>query len=213
MASNVTSSSIQRIGSELARGARTSEGVERAAPLFRTVLELLLRGEPVTAADIAAAAGREEREIAEALAGFEPVERDAAGRIVGIGLTLNPTPHRFRAQGRELYTWCALDTLVFPSLLLIDAEVESPCPASGTPVRLTVTPDGVSAVEPDTAVVSVVPIDRAPNIRTAFCDHVHFFRSPGDAATWLAEHPGGRVLPVRDAFALGKGFADGLLSE
>jgi len=61
---------------------------------------------------------------------------------------------------------------------------------------------------PPGAVVSVVPIEHAPNIRTAFCDHVHFFRSAGDADAWLREHPGGTVLPVADAFALGRGFAE-----
>ena len=201
---------VERIGSDLARGARTGEGVDRAAPLFRTVLRLLVRGEPVTVAAVAAAAGRDERDVAEAIDAFQPVERDESGRIVGMGLTLNPTPHRFRVDGRDLYTWCALDTLVFPNLLGVRADVESPCHKSGTPVRVTVTPDGVTAVEPGSAVVSVVPIERSPNIRTAFCDHVHFFRSAEDATTWLAEHEGGRILPVREAFALGRSFAAGL---
>ncbi|HKC84179.1 MAG TPA: organomercurial lyase, partial [bacterium] len=31
--------------------------------------------------------------------------------------------------------WCALDTLIYPSLLGVEAEVVSPCHASGTPVR------------------------------------------------------------------------------
>lgn len=203
---------VERIGSDLARGARASEGVERAAPLFRTVLRLLLRGEPVTLAAVAAAAGKDERDVAEAIDAFQPVERDESGRIVGMGITLNSTPHRFRVDGRDVYTWCALDTLVFPTLLGIRAEVESPCHETGTPVRVTVTPDGVTAVEPGSAVVSVVPIEHVRNIRTAFCDHVHFFRSAEAATAWLAAHDGGRILPVREAFALGRSFAAGLMA-
>jgi alkylmercury lyase len=196
---------IQQIGSDLARGARTSSDVDRVAPLFPIIARLLLRGRPLTIAEIAAAAGRPEAEVRDALDALEPVERDGEGRVLGLGLTHVPT---FRVDERDLYTWCALDTLIYPSLLGVEAEVVSPCHASGTPVRLTATATGVSGVEPPGAVVSVVPIEHAPNIRTAFCDHVHFFRSAADADAWLREHPGGTVLPVADAFALGRGFAD-----
>jgi alkylmercury lyase len=199
---------IQQIGSELARGARADDNVDRVAPFFPIITRLLLRGRPLTSVEIAAAAGRPEKPVRDALDALEPVERDAEGRVVGLGLTLVPTPHHFRVEGRDLYTWCALDTLIFPSLLEITAEVVSPCHASGTPVRLTATAAGVSGVEPAAAVLSVVPIEHAANIRTAFCDHVHFFRSAADAGPWLREHPGGAVLPVAEAFALGRGFAD-----
>lgn len=201
---------VERIGGELARGARTSDGVERISPIFRTITQLLLRARPVTVAEIAAATGRPEAEVSEALDSLAPIERDAEGRVLGLGLTLVPTPHRFRVEGRDLYTWCALDTLTFPSLLGVRAEVESPCQTTGTPVRITVTPDGISSVDPASAAVSVVPIDRAPNIRSAFCDHVHFFRSKEDAGAWLEQHPGGLVVTVAEGFALGRGFAEGL---
>ena len=199
---------IQQIGSDLARGARASEDVDRIAPFFPVIARLLLRGRPLTAAEIAAAADQPEAIVREALDALEAVERDGEGRVLGLGLTLVPTPHRFRVQGHDLYTWCALDTLIYPSLLGVEAEVVSPCQASGTPVRLTATAAGVSGVVPPGAVVSVVPIEHAPNIRTAFCDHVHFFRSAADTGAWLGEHPGGTVLPVADAFALGRGFAE-----
>jgi len=198
---------IQAFGRELAQGARASEGVDRIFAFYPTLLRLLLRGRPLTTAEVAAAAGLPEAEVATALS-LEPIERDGEGRVVGAGLTIAPTPHRFHVDGRDLYTWCALDTLTFPPLLGVSAEIESPCQATGTPVRLTVTPDGVTSVEPSTAVVSIVPIDHAPNIRTAFCDHVHFFRAPTDASEWLAGHPGGVIVSVAEGFALGRGFAE-----
>ena len=201
---------IEQVGADLARGALPDDGAARVAPIFAVVSRLLLRAEPVTVAEIAAASGLAEAEVSEALDSLGPVERDGEARVLGLGLTLVPTPHRFGVDGRDLYTWCALDTLIFPSLLGVRAEVESPCQSSGTPVRLTVTPEGVSGVEPPGAVVSVVPIEHAPNIRTAFCDHVHFFRSAADADVWLDQHPGGKVLPVAEGFSLGRGFADGM---
>jgi len=202
-----TPTDIQTLGRELMRGARSSESVDRIFGFYPALLRLLLEGRPVTATQVAAAAGLPEDKVRDALS-VEWLERDGEGRVVGAGLTLVQTPHCFRVDGRQLYAWCALDTLTFPSLLGVTAEVESPCHATGTPVRLTVTPDGVTSAEPTTAVVSVVPLDRAPNIRTAFCDHVHFFRSGEDAREWLATHAGGMVIPIEDASALGRGFAE-----
>lgn len=39
---------------------------------------------------------------------------NTGGRIVGHELTLRETPHRFAVDGRQLFTWRALDTLIFP---------------------------------------------------------------------------------------------------
>lgn len=40
-----------------------------------------------------------------------------------------------------------------------------------------------------------------PSIRSSFCNQVHYFTSPEDAAGWLAEHPAGQVLPIAEARA------------
>src|SRR5262249_14667541 len=83
------------------------------------------------------------------------------------------------------------------------AHVTSPCRATGDPVRLTVTPNGPTDVEPSTAVVSLVAQDAPTSVRTSFCNQVHFFTSADAAKDWLAEHPDARVLPVADAFVIG----------
>ncbi len=172
--------------------------------LWRPLLQLLARGEPVTATDLAAATGRTPEQIRQALAGLPDTEYDEAGRIVGSGITLRPTPHHFEVDGRQLYTWCALDTLIFPALLGRPARVTSPCHTTGTPVHLTVAPDKVARVEPATAVVSLVTPEDLTSIRSAFCNQVHFFASPAAAEPWLAQHPGATVLPVEQAFELGR---------
>ena len=73
-----------------------------------------------------------------------------------MSLTTTKTPHALSLEGRTLYAWCALDTLFIPGLLDQVAEVESTCPTSGTRVRLIVTPEGVTSVDPTHAVLSVV---------------------------------------------------------
>jgi len=88
-----------------------------------------------------------------AAAGFEV---DAEGNVVGAALTVTPTPHCFRVKGRDLFAWCALDSLFLPGLLDETAEVASSCPSSGEEIRLTVSPGGVEAYSPATAVLTVV---------------------------------------------------------
>src|SRR5690606_33792 len=123
----------------------------RARPwLWSTLLRLLSQGRPVTTGQLSAATDASREEVREALATLPDTEYDDAGRIVGSGLTLNPTPHRFEVDGRHLYTWCALDTLMFPAVLGRTAHVASPCHATGTLVQLTVEPDRITRVEPAT---------------------------------------------------------------
>lgn len=176
--------------------------------LWHPLLRLLAHGEPVTIEQLAAATGHSSSEIRHALTGLPDTEYDEHGRIVGHGLTLRPTPHRFTLDGQQLYTWCALDTLLFPALLGRPATVESPCHATGTPVRVQVEPDTLAGVEPASAVVSLVTPQQCTSVRSAFCNKVHFFASPEAAQPWLVDHPDATVRPVAEAFTLGHQLAE-----
>lgn len=207
------SDNADHLADQLATGLAQA-GTARATPgLYRPLLRLLAGGEPVTTAALADAAGRPEPQVAQALTAWPDTEYDDAGRIIGYGITQRPTPHRFIVAGRQLYTWCALDTLIFPAILDQPAHVESPCHATSTPVRLTVHPtDGVTDLDPATAVVSIVTVEHnCDSVRTAFCDQVHFFTDAAAATGWLDQHPGMHVLPVADAYQLGAPLIDTLL--
>ena len=104
--------------------------------LLVPLLRLLVDGDPVTIEQLATAAGRTPEQVCNGLAAVPDTEYDDQGRIVGQGLTLRPTPHRFAVADQELYTWCALDTLIFPTLLERAASVESVSPTSGEPIRV-----------------------------------------------------------------------------
>ena len=175
------------------------------APFMRPVLQLLARGEPVDISQIATATGLTATRIRRLLR-VGGAEMDDDGRLVGMGLTIRATPHRFEIGGRTLYTWCALDTLMFPAVVG-RARVESPCHATGTPVRVEVSPSGVERIEPAEAVVSLVRPRAGESIRARFCDDVHFFRSADAAVPWLERHPGAIVLPVVEAFEVGRRLA------
>ncbi|XAS66727.1 organomercurial lyase MerB [Micrococcaceae bacterium Sec5.7] len=176
--------------------------------LFGPLLRLLAGGQPVTVRQLADATGRTPDDVEDALDEHPDTEHDPEGRIVGQGLTLNPTPYRFRTRGRTLYTWCALDTLIFPAILDAPAVVESSCHATGAPIRLTVDPTGgVSGVEPSGTVVSLVTPDGKVPVRTGFCNQVRFFASAHTAGPWLDAHPGATAVPVDEAHALARRLA------
>ncbi|NYI81245.1 organomercurial lyase MerB [Nocardioides panzhihuensis] len=174
------------------------------AGLLIPLLRLLVDGNPVTVEQLATASGRTVGDVRSGLGAVPDTEYDDQGHIVGQGLTLRPTRHRFTVAGEELYTWCALDTLIFPALIGRPARVESVSPVSGETIRVTIDPTaGTTVVEPATAVVSLVNPRQITSIRSMFCNQVHYFTSPEDAADWLAGHPGAEIVSVAEAYQIG----------
>ena len=175
------------LGDRLTSTAETGLHLALLVPLMRLLVEV----GPVQIDQLAGASGRSIDAVRDALAAMPDTEYDEQGRIVGHGLTLRPTRHRFTVAGRGLYTWCALDTLMFPTLLERPASIESTSPTSGATIRLTVDATGVTSIDPAEAVVSLVNPADLTSIRSSFCNQVHYFASNADAEPWLDRHRGG----------------------
>jgi alkylmercury lyase len=177
------------------------------APLALALLDELAKGEPVSVSHLARAVERGQADLAATLDGWPNVHYDHLGRVVAFaGLSVAPSEHRFEVAGRQLYTWCAWDTLFLPSLLGREARVESSCPVTGTEVRLTIGPEGVQVAEPSALQVSFpapASTDTA-DIIASFCCHVHFLAGQDVAAKWLAENQDGLTLSLDDAVELGR---------
>lgn len=202
---NVTD--IHELSARLSKLFVEGPGKEGFAEHFRQLLLLLVEGKPVSPDQVAVTMGKSREEVVGLLRELPSVELDDEGNLIGIGLTLRPTPHRFEVEGRTLYTWCALDALLFPSIIGKPVRIESPCPATGTMVRVQLTPDTVERVEPSSAVVSMITPETIEDVRSAFCNFVHFFSSSESATKWLADNPGAVVIPVADAYNLGRMLA------
>ncbi|MGH3919826.1 MAG: alkylmercury lyase MerB [Pseudonocardiaceae bacterium] len=167
------------------------------------LLALLAEGQPASRERIAATIGCPIGDVNALFAGLPEAQWDDDGRLVGLGLTLVPTPHRCLIAGRTLYTWCASDTLIFTIMLGRAVCVESICPVTGREICLNVEPDRMVAVTPATAVVSAdLPSFAVADIRATRCVHGRFFATSEAAQGWRAEHPDGTVLPVADEFAI-----------
>jgi alkylmercury lyase len=173
-------------------------------------IDLLARGKPASLEEIAATSAKSPEEVRAALDRFPSAEWDEQGRVVGLGLTLQLTPHRLELEGRTLFAWCALDALLFPILLGRPANIESPCRATGELVHIEVTPTGIEAVKPPSAVVSIVAARDPADFRSISCNNSHFFSSPEAASRWLERHPEATILPAEEAFRLGRLIAEGL---
>jgi alkylmercury lyase len=163
-------------------------------------------------AGLAAAAGYSTDRVQRAVAGWSDTEYDQEGRIVGWGLTLRPTRHKFNIDGKQLYTWCALDALFMPAVIGRPASVESPCAATGIPIQLAVDPtEGVSSLDPSSAVVSLITPEQMSSVRTAFCNPSRFFATPDAARDWQSKHPGMELFSVVDAYRASRPLSDMLL--
>lgn len=160
-------------------------------------LELLANGSPVLPDEIAILAQASPEKVLSTLHGFG-AEFDKEGKVLGLGLTLVPTPHVYEANGPKLYTWCAVDALLFPIMLGHTAQIESHDPVTGEKIQVTVSPNGVQKVEPESAVVSWVNDVDLSNIRGSVCQYVHFFTSTESASKWIARHPGKTFYPVNN---------------
>ena len=187
-----------------------SEEFWRLAPyLWR---ELATTGQPVDPERLAALADLAGMPRDEAVAVLREAgaEWDPSGeRLLGQGVTLVRTPHRYDTSGHTVWTWCAADLLELPVVVGEPARIESLCATTGDPIRVQLTPAGVDKVEPAGAVTSIVT--RAPEslgaVRTAVCEQQNFYRDSDVAAGWLAANPYGLLLPIADAFeVLGRAF-------
>jgi alkylmercury lyase len=186
------------------------------APLALALLDELAKGEPVSVSHLARAVERGQADLAAALDRWPNVHYDQLGRVVAFaGLSVAPSEHRFEVAGRQLYTWCAWDTLFLPALLGREARVESSCPVTGTEVRLTVGPEGVQVANPSALQVSFpapASTDTA-DIIASFCCHVHFLAGQSAADRWLADNPAGLTLSLEDAVELGRLATQQLLED
>jgi alkylmercury lyase len=124
---------------------------------FATIVRAIARSGALSPERFAEVMGVGVSRAEELFADLEAIgmQSDGTGNIVGAALTTQASPHKVRVGGKDLYAWCALDTLLIPGFLGETTDIESVCPISGGPVRLRVSPDCVESCEPPDAWVSV----------------------------------------------------------
>jgi alkylmercury lyase len=128
-------------------------------------------------------------------------------------------PRRYRVDvgGRPVGAGkgCSVDMYLLALALGRPIHAEATCPATGTPITVDITPDRVERIDPPTAVVAVVDLDvdlaLGPDRTDAeVCAQQPFFASAQAASRWLADHPQGRLIPVRSFHAEARRLVDRL---
>ncbi len=167
--------------------------------LFVQIQKLLLEGAPVKIEHAAKVLNVGVEHIKQVINKFGETNRQ--GDIVGVlGISLIPTPHKFKVKNKLFYTWCALDALFFPELLDIEAEIESIDYIDGTPVKLSIEKNFLRWTDPAPLFISVVNNIDDCDIRKNFCNRVHFFASKKNADKWLMENVDGEISLAEDFF-------------
>jgi len=173
-----------------------------------TLYRLLAQGHPVGEPHLADEVGLDEDSVRRLLQTWPYVYFDGAGRIIGYwGLSLREMNHRFEVDGRQLYTWCAWDSLWIPAILGKTVAVTSRCPESGQRISLTVSPEGIQEVRPVEVVMSFLRPEAGKmqeDVIMHFCHFVHFFASREHGEQWIARTPGTFLLSLKQAYELGR---------
>ena len=164
---------------------------------------------PTTVDRLAAVLERPEVETIELAWEASRVRPDEQGRLhlaapFGGG---GPSRRNVYVGGRQIpVSGCGPD--LFPAAAVLDVpfRVEDSCSATGAPIRIDFSPEGVQRVDPPGVVVAMVAPEVASEygqaeieqINLELCSQQPFFASPRAARQWLADHPGGRLVPVRE---------------
>ncbi|MFB6259336.1 MAG: organomercurial lyase [Thiohalorhabdaceae bacterium] len=186
-------------------------------PLVRALFALLAQGSPVSTEALAGATGLPVATVRRHLTAWWGLRYDSDGRIIGFwGLDLFPTRQQLRIGQRDLFAWCAWDTLFLPGLIGEEAEVTSLCPESGDDIRLRVAPEGVLDAEPEDVQLAIrVPDPEAArtDVRHAFCCDVRFLVDSWAGKRWQRQRPGVRLLSLEEGHRLGRSVWAALLEE
>jgi alkylmercury lyase len=162
---------------------------------------MLSDGQSVSVEDIAVATGNSAARLRRTLRRNPMVEWSADGRLIGLGLTLRPTHQHLKVAGRDLYSWSALDPLLLTHVLEKPVRVITSCRATGTMIRLDITPATVLAADPPSVAMSLPSHpETSGHFLPSLPAQLSFFRSAQAASTWLRDHPGYEALAVSDAF-------------
>ncbi len=201
MPTSATSGVAQKVAAAFPKLSAPEQRI--ALGLYR----LLAKAEPVSSNRLAQHLDLSTNLVREVLNSWPAVYFDDEKNVIGFwGLAVQEMPHRFKVDGRQLYTWCAWDSLFIPELLGKTAEVESTCPVSGEIISLTVSPRRVKNFSPDSAVVSFLNPTTSfdMNVIAGFCHYVLFFNSEDSGNEWIANHKDTFLLTVDEAHEIGR---------
>lgn len=160
---------------------------------------LLAGGSAVSPDQIARETGHSIEEIKSALEDAR-CTFDGDGLIVDLfGMMLAPSPHRLQIDGTAVFSCCALWAHVIPKLIDRVVLVESIDPFTNELVRLEITPERVTSIEPQTSVATLAVADAEAinrDVGSAFCRHVRHCASMESARGFAGLFSTRRIVEI-----------------
>jgi len=185
---------------------------EKEQRIAARLYKLLAQGRPIKHEYLAESLKMTTQEIDDVVDNWSGVYHDEKKTVQGFwGLALPEMKHRFLVEGRQLFTWCAWDSLFIPRIIGKTAKVQSPCPITGERIQLTVSPDGIESMAPKGAVMSLLTPAAAKvkeNVIFHFCHYVYFFKTEEAGRKWTAENEGTFLVTIEEGFELGRVLVD-----
>ena len=177
---------------------------------FKTI-QALAKGNPISPAQLANIWDMPLEQVQAILKQAEEngrVEINSQGELVGAVLSLNPTQHQILMDNQHLYAWCAYDAMYAPGVVGKPAQIVSKDPVTDRTIQVSITPDGVETIQPESAVVSVVDPggDMSAGPESTRCTHMLFFESREAAEQWKQGRTGVSILTVEEVVELAKEF-------
>jgi len=206
-------STLERVIKEYrkAYSAIPKEALELDLRVTIKTIQALAKGDPVSAAQLADIWNMPLDQVQVILKQAEKngrVEINTRGELVGAVLSLNPTQHQIFMDNQHLYAWCAYDAMYAPAVVGKPARIVTEDPVTGGNIQVSLTTDGVEAIQPESAVVSVVDPgeDMSAGPESTRCTHMLFFESRESAEQWKQDRTGVSILTVEEVFELAKEF-------
>jgi len=194
-----------------AYGAIPKEALELDLRVTVKTIQALAKGHPVSPAELADIWNMPFDQVQVILKQAEKngrVEINTQGDLVGAVLSLNPTEYQIFMDDQHLYAWCAYDAIYTPGVVGKPARIVSEDPVTGGKIQVSLTPDRVETIQPESAVVSVVDPggDMSAGPESTRCTHMLFFESRESAEGWKQDRTGVSILTVEEVFELAKEF-------
>jgi len=189
---------------------------QSAIRVTSALIKLSRAGErPVEIERLATASGRPIDEMLALTRQFLKV--NVQERLVHLDLSAAGTSARYHLQiGRRTIDagGCAPDIVWMALLAGQPVHAEATCPATGTHIRVDLTPEGVERMEPPSTVIAVISplapqfqqLSSREEAEADVCSQQPFFASAEAAADWQTQHPAGHIFPVREFFVWWRRF-------
>jgi hypothetical protein len=124
-----------------------------------------------------------------------------------------PQTVKFKGEGyKRIYAMCAIDALGVCFMFDCDVTIDSRCYYSGERIRIKIKDNEIILLKPKNIVVWC-DMEYSCCAATSLCKNINFFSSKSHFAEWRKEKSNrkGHLLPIKEAFYLGKLFFENRL--